>query len=66
MSQRFAVVLIEVDQRAVRTFGLYPTADQAEAARRRIYFDAQKDVGVHQRFPARMPHTYVTEIEAES
>ena len=61
----YLVVLVPVDvvfdRAEVKAFGPYETPAQAEAARRRIYFDAVQGTNT----PNRCPRTYVTELEAE-
>jgi hypothetical protein len=63
----YMVVLIPTDfhlsKGKIQTFGPYGTPELAEAARRRVHFDAQETVGCHQQFSDRAPRTYVTELE---
>lgn len=65
----FVVTLVPADhvfgRTQIKTFGPYGTAELAEAARRRVHFDANEATATWQQFPVRAPRTYVTELETE-
>lgn len=67
----WVVVLVPVDHRfdprtsPIKTFGPYASPELAEAARRRVHFDARQAVQPWQDFPDRVPRTYVAEMKAE-
>ncbi len=65
----WVVVLVPVDhlfsRTGIKTFGPYATPALAEAARRRVHFDARQTVKPWQNFSDRVPRTYVAELETE-
>jgi hypothetical protein len=65
----WVVVLVPVDHALARgpikTFGPYASPELAEAARRRVHFDARQTVKPWQEFSDRVPRTYVAKLETE-
>lgn len=65
----WVVVLVPTDHQLtgseIKTFGPYVSAELAEAARRRVHFDARQTVKPWQDFSDRAPRTYVAKLEAE-
>jgi hypothetical protein len=49
----------------IETYGPYASPELAEAARRRVHFDARQTVKPWQDSPGRAPRTYVAELKAE-
>lgn len=64
----YLVILLPTDFRMnnlqPQAFGPYATPEEAERARRRVHFDAQREVQPWQDFSNRVPRTYVVEQES--